>query len=446
MNTILILNGTLINEGERSQQDILIKDGRIEKIDTNLQHLKTNKIIDASNQLIIPGIIDDQVHFREPGLTDKGDLTSESRAAIAGGITSFMEMPNTGIQTVTQDLLEKKYALGQKKSAANFSFYMGTTNKNLKEVLKTNPKKVCGIKVFMGSSTGDMLVDDEQQLRHLFAESPTLIATHCEKQNIIEENEKLFFQKYGNDIDFSYHHHIRSVESCLASSQQAIALAKEFGTRLHILHLTTGDEIPLFNSSIPLEEKKITSEVCVHHLYFSANDYKKYGSKIKCNPSIKEIKHRDALRKALLNNNIDVIATDHAPHTWIEKNNHYWNSPSGIPMVQHSLQAMLELHQEGIYSLEFIVEKMCHSPAKCFQINERGFLREGYWADITIIEPNKPYTVSQNNLLYKCKWSPFEGHTFNNSITHTIVSGSLAYKNGVLIPHNNAHRLEFDRD
>ena len=445
MDTILIVNGNTVNEGVTKKQDIFIKKGRIERIDSNLQHLSANKIIDAQGKIVIPGIIDDQVHFREPGLTQKGDLSSESRAAVAGGITTFMEMPNTGIQTVTQDLLEKKYALGQKKSLANYSFYMGTTNNNLKEVLKTNPKTVCGIKVFMGSSTGNMLVDDEKQLRHLFAESPTLIATHCEKENIIKENEKLFLQKYGEDINVAYHPKIRSVQACLESSQQAIALAKEFNSRLHVLHLTTADEIDLFDNSIPLEKKRITAEVCVHHLYFSANDYEQLKSKIKCNPAIKGIEHRNALRNALLNNKLDVIATDHAPHTWAEKNNPYFNSPSGIPLVQHSLQTMLELVSENVFSLEFMVEKMCHSPSKCFQIKERGFLRESYWADITIINPQKSYQVNKDNILYKCKWSPFQGHTFNSTITHTIVSGHIAYENGNIINHNNSQRLLFDR-
>ena len=443
MNSILILNGTLVNENKTFPSDLFIKKGRIEKISPNLQHLHASKIIDATNKFVIPGIIDDQVHFREPGLEHKAQLATESAAAVAGGVTSFMEMPNTGIQTVTQDLLEKKYALGAKKSRANYSFYMGTTNNNLEEVLKTDPKNVCGIKIFMGSSTGNMLVDDEKQLRQLFKNSPTLIATHCEKENIITENEKLWRQKYGDDIAFNKHGSIRSVKACLESSLQATSLAKEFGTRLHILHLTTADEMQLFDNSNPLEKKQITAEVCVHHLFFNADDYDKYQSKIKCNPSIKEKKHQLALQKALLDNRLDVIATDHAPHTWEEKNNSYWNSPAGIPLVQHSFQMMYQLHKQGLFPLEFIIEKMCHSPAKCFKIQERGYLREGYWADIAIIDPNKPYTVTQDNILYKCKWSPLENHTFPVSVATTIVSGAIAYQNGSVLPHNNSQRLIF---
>ncbi|MBX2844025.1 MAG: dihydroorotase [Flammeovirgaceae bacterium] len=443
MKSILILNANIVNEGAIQQGDVLIKDGFIQKIDKNLSGEDAEEVIDAAGKYLLPGLIDDQVHFREPGLTQKGNIYTESRAAIAGGITSFMEMPNTVPNATTINLLEDKYAIASKKSLANYSFYMGGTNDNLEELKKVNKSTVCGVKVFMGSSTGNMLVDDEAVLSKIFSQIDSLIATHCEKTPIIKQNEKDFLEKYGEELPIKYHPLIRSEEACYASSSQAVGLAKKYGTRLHILHISTEKELELFDNSLPLEEKKITAEACVHHLWFSDADYEEKGTFIKWNPAVKTAKDRDAIFQAVLNDKIDVIATDHAPHTFDEKQNTYFKAPSGGPLVQHSLQALLDFYKAGKISLEKIVEKSCHNPAKLFHIKERGFIQEGYWADLVLVDLDKKELVSKKNILYKCNWSPFEGHEFNSKITHTIVSGHLAYKNGQLDENVLGKRLKF---
>lgn len=443
MQTILLKNGNIINEGEIVSGDILIKNGRIEKISSTID-AKADVEINCEGKYIMPGIIDDQVHFREPGLTHKSDLYTEPRSAVAGGVTSYMEMPNTKPPAVTQELLEEKYQAASKKSLANYSFFMGGTNNNIEEILKTDDKNVCGIKLFMGSSTGNMLVDDVQALENIFSKCPMLIATHCEDEGTIRGNEKIYREKYGEDIPIYMHPEIRNVEGCLKSSTLAVGLAKKYGTRLHILHISTADELALFRNDIPLGEKRITSEVCVHHLYFNADDYAKYGTQIKCNPAVKSAEHQNALFPALLDDRLDIIATDHAPHTWDEKQNTYFKAPSGVPLIQHTLNVMLDFHQKGKISLEKIVEKMCHAPAECFRLSERGYVREGYWADLAILDLDENWTVSKNNIFYKCGWSPFEGHTFKGRVSSTIVSGHLAYHDGVFNENKKGERLKFD--
>ncbi|HMJ69677.1 MAG TPA: dihydroorotase [Cyclobacteriaceae bacterium] len=441
----LIVNAKIVNEGQVLERDVLIKDKYIEKIGTDLQSTKAKKVIDAEGQFLFPGVIDDQVHFREPGLTQKADISTESRAAVAGGVTSFMEMPNTIPPTFTQILLEKKYSIAAKNSVANYSFYIGASNDNLDEVLKTDLKKVCGLKIFMGSTTGNLLVDDPKVLEGFFSKWPGLIASHCEDEPTIRKNNELFKAKYGDDVPIELHQQIRSEEACYKSSSFAVGLAKKFGTRLHILHISTAKETGLFSNSIPLEKKLITAEACIHHLWFSDTDYKKLGTKIKWNPSIKTSADREGIWKALLDGRIDVIATDHAPHTLEEKAETYFKAPSGGPLVQHSLVAMMEYYQQGKITVEQIASKMSHHPAILFRVEKRGFIREGYFADLVLVDPSSSWKVDKNNILYKCGWSPFEGQTFHSAITHTWVSGHLAWENGRLDDSKRGMRLAFDR-
>jgi len=446
----VILQANIVNEGLIKLGNIAIENGIIIDIllDGNTDDF-CNKYagftkIEAEGKYLFPGIIDDQVHFREPGLYYKGDIYTESKAAVAGGITSYMEMPNTIPQTLTQELLEGKYKIASEKSLANYSFYMGTTNDNLEEVLKTNPRNVCGIKIFMGASTGNMLVDNPQTLENIFSRSDMLIALHCEDEKIIQQNIAIYKQKYGEDIPMNAHPLIRSREACYASSAFAVKLAKKHNTRIHILHLSTAEETGLFDNTIPLSEKRITAEVCVHHLWFSDQDYKEKGSFIKWNPSIKKVTDRDALLAAVLSDKIDVIATDHAPHTLEEKQNTYFKAPSGGPLVQHSLPAMLDLFHQGKIKLEKIVEKMCHNPAILFRIEKRGFIRKGFQADLVLIDLNQAWKVQKNNILYKCAWSPFENHSFTSKITHTFVNGNLVYCMGNFTETNKGQRLLFN--
>jgi len=445
MPRILILNATLVNESRQFEADVWVKNGRIERIDKDLSGLEADIRIDAKGQYLLPGVIDDQVHFREPGLTHKATIASEARAAVAGGTTSFMEMPNTLPNALTQELLEDKYRIASRTSPANYSFFMGASNDNLSEVLRTDPRQVCGIKVFMGSSTGNMLVDNEQTLRQIFRNSPMLVATHCEDEATIRANAAMYRERYGENAPASIHPEIRNVEACLKSSSIAVELAKEYDTRLHILHISTGEETKLFTNAVPLREKRITAEVCVHHLWFDKEDYAQLGNQIKCNPAIKEKPHKAQLLDALLADRLDIIATDHAPHTWAEKQALYWQAPSGVPLVQHALHMMLEFYHQGKISLEKIVEKMCHAPAECFRIAERGYLREGYWADLVLVDLNQSTEVNKNTLLYQCGWSPFEGKTFRSRISHTIVSGNLVYENGTFTEGVSGQRLLFDR-
>lgn len=442
MSSILLRNAKIVNRGQIQEADLLIKSGRIEKIAPSISG-SADIEIDAAGKYLIPGIIDDQVHFREPGLTHKANIASESRAAVAGGVTSFMEMPNVNPPSVTQELLEEKYQIAARTSLANYSFFMGATNDNLEEVLRTDARKVCGIKIFMGSSTGNMLVDSPSTLDRIFAESPMLIATHCEDEKTVRDNLERFKATYGDTMTAEFHPQIRDERACYLSSSMAIDLAKRHGTRLHILHISTKDELALFRNDIPLKDKKITAEVCVHHLYFSAEDYARLGNQIKCNPAIKSIENRDALFPALLDDRLDIIATDHAPHTWEEKSQPYLLAPSGLPLVQHTLNVMLGFYQEGRISLERIVEKMCHAPATLFRIQDRGFLDEGFWADMALVDLEQEWTVKPDNVLYKCAWSPFMGKTFRGKVTSTIVSGHLAWHEGKLREGKMGERLGF---
>jgi dihydroorotase len=444
MSSILILNANIVNENKVFQGDVLIKGERIEKIGSGLQAEKADKIIDAKGKYLLPGIIDDQVHFREPGLTHKGNIYSESRAAVAGGVTSFMEMPNTVPPTFTQTLLEDKYQIASKTSLANYSFFIGASNDNLDEILRTDATKVCGLKIFMGSSTGNLLVDDPKVLEQIFSKVPFLIASHCEDEPTIRRNTEEFRNKYGEDLPIEYHPLIRSEEACYKSSSFAVNLAKKHGTRFHVLHISTAKETLLFDDKTPLEKKKVTAEACVHHLYFNQLDYKRLGTKIKWNPAIKTPLDQKAIMIAVLSDYIDVIATDHAPHTIEEKKNTFFNAPSGGPLIQHSLAAMLEFFHRGTITLEKIVQKMCHNPAILFRIRERGFIREGYFADLTLVDVNNPWEVSTENILSKCGWSPFEGETFKSKVSHTIVSGHLAYENGILHENQTGKRLLFN--
>lgn len=432
MGAIIIKNGSIINEGRTFRGDLLIADDIISMIgEIDPRQVPAGAVqIDAGGMFVIPGIIDDQVHFREPGLTHKGDIFTETRAAAAGGVTSFMDMPNTIPQAVTNDILEEKYSIASQKSLINYSFYIGGTNTNLDELLNTDPEKVCGIKLFLGSSTGNMLVNDKNALREIFSRSQMLIACHCEDEQIVQKNIEIYRAKYGEDIPLECHPLIRSREACFSSSEYAAILAREYNTRLNILHLSTADEMKLFDSSVPLVDKRITGEVCVHHLWFSEEDYKRLGNLIKWNPAIKTRFDRDALIKGVNNDNIDIVATDHAPHTRTEKSASYFKAPSGGPLIQHSLIAMMELHFRGLFSMEKIVEKMCHNPAVIFRIKNRGFIREGYKADICIVDPGHKTEVSRDNILYKCGWSPFEGETFRSSVRYTIVNGNIVLNNG----------------
>ncbi|MBL0342188.1 MAG: dihydroorotase [Bacteroidetes bacterium] len=446
MKMILIRNASIVNEGTINVGDVLIVEGRIEKIEAHitLPSAASVKEIDATGLHLFPGCIDDQVHFREPGLTHKGDLFTESRAAVAGGITSFMEMPNTIPSALTQELLEDKYVIASKKSIANYSFFMGASNDNISEVLKTNPKEICGVKIFMGSSTGSMLVDNEKTLETIFSSSPALIATHCEDEATIHANLEFYKKEFGESIPIKFHPLIRSDEGCYKSSHFAVALAKKYNTRLHILHISTALETELFRNDIPLEQKLITSEACIHHLWFTDADYERLGNLIKWNPAIKTATDRDAIWKALLDNRIDVIATDHAPHTLAEKSQSYLQAPSGGPLVQHSLVAMLEFYHKQKISLERIAQKMAHSVARCFRIIDRGFIREGYFADLVLVDLNKSQMVIKEDLLYKCGWSPFEGVTFHSTITHTFVNGELVYHDGKIIDNSFGMRMKFN--
>lgn len=439
----LLKNGILINEGSKKQADLLIKDGRIEKIGKNLSD-SSAKVIDLNGSFVLPGCIDDQVHFREPGLTHKGTIYTESRAAVAGGITSFMEMPNTFPNATTQKLLQDKYDVAAENSLANYSFFMGATNDNLHEVLKTNPNTVCGIKVFMGSSTGNMLVDNAQTLEGLFSNVSMLIATHCEDEATIKKNLQKAIDTYGDAIPAEMHPVIRNEEACFLSSSLAVNLAKKHGARLHVLHISTAKETMLFENNLPLIEKKITAEACVHHLWFSDGDYIKYGTKIKWNPAVKSSQDREGIWKALLDNRIDVVATDHAPHTIEEKSKSYMQAPSGGPLVQHALLSMFEHVKNGRISIERVVEKMAHNPAILFRIKDRGFIREGYFADLVVVKPTKSQVVAPDNILYKCGWSPFEGTQFSNTIDRTFVNGRLVYEDNQLLEPGSGKRLEFD--
>lgn len=445
MKTTLILNAKIVNEGKVQEGDVLIRGEFIEKIGKDLQSQSADLVIDAKGQSLLPGAIDDQVHFREPGLTHKGNLFTESRAAVAGGVTSFMEMPNTNPPAYTQQLLEDKYQIASTSSLANYSFFVGGSNDNLEEVMKTDLRKVCGLKIFMGSSTGNLLVDNAAALDGFFSRFPGLIATHCEDEATIRRNTEEFRAKYGEDIPVEYHPLIRSEEACYTSSSFAVGLAKKHGTRLHILHISTAKETTLFSNELPLEKKKITAEACVHHLWFNDKDYARLGTSIKWNPAIKTSFDQKAVFVAMLNDVIDVVATDHAPHTIEEKQNSYFKAPSGGPLVQHSVVAMLEFFQTGQMSLEKVVQKMSHHPAILFQIEKRGFIREGYYADLALVNLNSPWTVSKNNILAKCGWSPFEGQLFHSKVTHTWVSGHLAYRDGQIIEGQAGQRLLFNR-
>ena len=446
MSTILIRNASIINEGRNFKGDLLIKDEIISSIGSPGQIVPSGaKVIEAEGLLLIPGVIDDQVHFREPGLTYKGNIFTESRAAVAGGVTSFMDMPNTNPQTITIDALNEKYKTGSENSFVNYSFYIGATNTNISEVMKTDPSSVCGIKLFMGSSTGNMLVDNENALRELFSKAAIPITAHCEDEPTIRKNIEIYRMKYGDDIPVKIHPLIRSREACFLSSSRAVRLAKEFNTRLHILHLSTADEMKLFSYELPLEQKRITAEVCVHHLWFDDSSYDELGNLIKWNPAIKTRFDREALIAGVNNNLVDIIATDHAPHTIEEKKNSYFKAPSGGPLVQHSLVAMLELWHSRIFSLEKLVEKMCHNPAILFNIKERGFIREGYKADLCLIDPDNSWRVTKENILYKCGWSPFEGTTFKSKVVQTIVNGTVVYDNGLINEDYRGQRLGFNR-
>jgi dihydroorotase len=445
MSTLLITRAIILNEGHQTDGSVLIQDDHIAKIIPRGGSVpeKVDWAIDAGGKYLIPGVIDDQVHFREPGLTHKGDITSESKAAVAGGVTSFMEMPNTIPQTTTQELLEDKYLRASITSLANYSFYMGATNDNLHELLKTDPARVCGIKIFMGSSTGNMLVDDIETLKAIFSQSPMLIAVHCEDESIIRSNIESARARFGDDVPVYLHPVIRNEDACYRSTCVAVELAEKYGTRLHVLHLSTARELGLLRSDIPLAAKKITAEVCVHHLLFDDRDYFTHGNLIKWNPAIKSVTDKEALLQALIDGKIDVVATDHAPHTLEEKQNTYFKSPAGGPLVQHSLVAMLEFCKQGKLEPELVVAKMCHAPADLFRVDRRGYIREGYFADLVIVDPNSRWTVSSDNILYKCKWSPLTGMSFSHRVTHTIVNGNLVYDQGHFNEHHKGMRLSF---
>lgn len=447
MSSILIKNALIINEGRSFKADLLIKNDIIAAVSGHgdIQIPEGTRDINAEGLLLLPGLIDDQVHFREPGLTHKGDIFTETRAAAAGGVTSFMEMPNTNPQTTTIRNLEEKYGIAAEKSLVNYSFLIGATNDNLTEVLRADPRTVPAIKVFMGSSTGNMLVDNEKALRELFRHAHMPVCAHCEDEETIRKNSTAARERYGDDVPFKMHPVIRSRDACYISSSRAVRLAMEYDTRLHVFHLSTADEMKLFSNELPLSQKKITAEVCVHHLWFDDTGYESLGALIKWNPAIKTMFDRSALRDAVNNDTIDIIATDHAPHTEEEKSGKYFSAPSGGPLVQHSLPAMLELWHNGIFNIEKIVEKMCHNPAILFNIRDRGFIREGYKADLCLVDPNSPWPVSKDNILYKCGWSPFEGISFRSRVVMTFVNGTPVFDNGVIDESCRGHRLLFDR-
>ena len=441
----LLKNAQIINEGGIVTADVMLQGDRIVKVAKSIND-EAAEVIDLSGKFLMPGVIDDQVHFREPGLTHKGRIYTEAKAAVAGGITSFMEMPNTKPQALTQVLLEEKYLIGAKDSLANYSFFMGASNENLEEVLKTDPKQVAGVKIFMGSSTGNMLVDDKQVLNDIFSKCDMLIAVHCEDEETVQKNSAQMKAEYGEDLPIRFHPIIRSEEACYKSSSMAVELAKKHNTRLHILHISTDKETNLFRNDIPLSQKRITAEACIHHLWFDESSYDEKGTHIKWNPAVKSAKDKEGVWKALIDDRIDIIATDHAPHTIDEKNNTYFQAPSGGPLVQHALVAMLEFYHQGKVSLEWIVEKMCHAPATCFQVKERGFIREGYYADLVVVDLDKPWVVAKDNILYHCGWSPFEGETFKSSVVKTFVNGNLVYDGGIFDEQHRGMRLEFDRN
>jgi dihydroorotase len=444
MNSYLIKNARIVNEGTTQHGDVLIENGIIQKIGSGLEK-DSVKIIHADGKYLLPGLIDDQVHFRQPGLTHKANIATESRAAVAGGITTFIEQPNTVPQATTQKLLQDKFDIAEKTSYTNYSFMFGGTNDNLEELLKTNPKNVAGIKLFLGSSTGNMLVDNPEVLEKIFSSTKLIISVHCEDEDTIRKNTAHYKEIYGDDIPIELHPIIRSDDACYKSSSRAIELAKKTGARLHIFHLSTAKEMKLFRNDIPIAEKQITAEACVHHLWFSDEDYKEKGTFIKWNPAVKKASDRAALWEALLDDRIDVLATDHAPHTLEEKSNPYTKAPSGGPLVQHALLALTEKVKEGVWTMEKLVEKACHNPAIIFQIEKRGYIREGYHADIVLLDDQKPQTVSRDNVLYKCGWSPFEGTTFSSTVTHTFVNGSLIYNNGTFDDTTKGKRITFDR-
>lgn len=447
-----IHNAHIVNEGRVIKADVVIQQGYIKLVLTDnfaIEDILLDEdtvFIDAEGLFLIPGVIDDQVHFRDPGLTHKGDIFTESKAAVAGGVTSYMDMPNTIPNVVTQEILEAKYQHASSKSLANYSFYMGASNDNIAEVLKTNPNNVCGVKIFMGASTGNMLVDNPQVLEQLFACSKSLLAVHAEDENIIKENSAKYREQYGEDVPFDRHAAIRSAEACYSSSSYAVSLAKKYNTRLHILHLSTAKELELFDHKMPLEKKRITSEVCVHHLWFSYLDYQEQGALIKCNPAIKSPEDQIGLLVGLMGNKIDVVATDHAPHLLEEKDHSYFKSPSGIPLVQHGLLMMLELYHQGKITLEKIVEKMCHAPAKCFKIDKRGFIRPGNFADLVLVDLKAEQVIDEDNVLYKCGWSPLEGTTLHSKIVKTFVNGQLVYDNGDFNEQVRGLRLTFNAE
>ena len=444
MTSLLITNAHVVNEGQIQQLDVFVANGRIEKVGADLSSLAADRVIDAQGKHLLPGMIDDQVHFREPGLTHKGEIATESAAAVAGGITSYFEMPNVNPLTINSAALEDKYERATRKSLANFAFYLGASNDNLEDIKSLDPKAACGIKVFMGASTGNMLVDKPEILEGIFANAPTIVVTHCEDTPMITDNEEKYRQQYGEDVPMSCHPLIRSEEACYKSSSMAVSLAKQFNTRLHILHLTTEKELELLQAG-DMKNKRITAEACVHHLFFSEEDYETKGALIKCNPAVKKVSDRAALLQAVNNDLIDVVATDHAPHTWDEKQNPYFKAPSGLPLVQHALISMLEHYHSGIFSLEKIVQKVSHNVADLFQIHERGYIREGYWADLTLVDLNSPTVVDNQTLYSKCGWSPFAGYIFKSSIHTTIVNGEVAYENGQLNKDIRGKRLAFDR-
>ncbi|HMR86774.1 MAG TPA: dihydroorotase [Saprospiraceae bacterium] len=445
MSVVIIRGANLINRGQSKVADVLIKNQRIEKIDDSVNYTGAYDEVNAEGLLMLPGIIDDQVHFREPGLTHKASIETESKAAVAGGVTTFMEMPNTKPSALTQELLQDKYNIAGKNSYANYSFFMGASNDNYDEVMRTDPKMVCGVKIFMGSSTGNMLVDDRSVLEKLFANVNMLIATHCEDEATINQQFIKFKEKYGSNLKASMHPLIRNEEGCFLSSSMAIELAQRYDTRLHILHISTRDELVLFHNDVPLKDKRITSEVCVHHLYFDADDYDTLGNLIKCNPAIKSKEHKAALFPALLDDRLDIIATDHAPHSWEEKSQSYEFAPSGLPLVQHSLDIMMDFHNKGMISKERVVEKMCHAPAICFDILDRGYLDEGKFADIVLYDPNASYKVTKENIHYKCGWSPLDGKTFNGKVVRTFVNGAEVFSDKGVFNKGLGQRLEFLR-
>ncbi len=444
METILIVNARIVNEGKIQDGDVYIRKGRIEQVGPDLASRPADTVIEARGRVLLPGLIDDQVHFREPGLTHKGDLASESAAAVAGGITSYMDMPNTQPATITRKLLEEKFTAAAGRSFANYSFYLGATNENIEEIKSFDPLKACGIKVFMGASTGNLLVDEIKALEEIFEKAAAIIATHCEDNATIAANTKRLRAIYGDDIPVTKHPEIRSAEACYISTSLAVDLARRFNTRLHVLHLSTAREAAMLSAG-PLDDKRITGEVCVHHLYFDDSDYPEKGNRIKCNPAIKSADDRRALVQGVIDGRIDIIATDHAPHSLSEKQNTYFKAPAGLPLVQHSLPCLLEHYHRGQFTLELIAEKTAHAPARLFELKERGFIREGYWADLVLVDLQRRYVVDQNEIFYRCGWSPFDGEVFGSTVEATIVSGHLAYRNGRIDPHPAGMRLTFDR-